>query len=220
MLVSDVMTAVRDLVTVATDAQLQRHIAAAVRDYGRYQPRRLKTDLTTTADEDEYDLPADCTGVDEVVWYPGGAIVTDADRLTTFEAPVRGDDPAGRYIDELDNAERERRARGSWETLLSEGKLKLYPTPESDGLTVEVYYLAGHALSGSGATLAYATIPDAHFDAVVKLTAASVLQAQAAARANQFDYKDGLSQVVKGHLPDNLVKMAARLRAAALGAIR
>ena len=220
MLVSEIMTAVRDIVTVSDDDELKRRIAAAARDYSRYQPERSLTTIETVDDQEEYDLPANTICVTDVCWYPAGNVI-DAHSLIT---PIRSrptsapDDPANRLIDAISKASDEDAVRGDWRYV--NDRLWLHPTPASDALEVYVWYVTAHVSSGSGETLAYATIPDRHFDAMVKLTAASVLQAQASVRANQFDYTEGLTKTVKSHIPGNLVRLAQQYRAEALGVIR
>ncbi len=217
MLVADIMDAVCDIVTVTDDDQLVRHIAAAVRDYSRYRPLRAFTVIQTVNGQAEYCLPNGCIGVEDVVWYPSGNVVVNSDVLLaqakTF--PVSApDDQANRLIDAIARAADEAAARGEWRYV--NGKLWLQPTPVSDGTDVYVWYLVAHSSSGSGAKEAYPTIEDWAFDAVVWLTAASVLQAQAAARANQADYTEGLTKITKGHMPDNLVALAQKYRSMAL----
>lgn len=219
MLVSDIMASVRDIVTISSDDQLKRHIASAVRDYSRYLPIQATTEISTVADQAKYTV-TDAIYVSDAIWYPSGNVV-NADALVTprrtfpISAP---DDMANRLIDAIAVASNEAAVRGSWR--FENGSLWLHPTPTVAGLTVVVYYSTAHEISGSGATLAYTTIEDWTFDAVVWLTAASILQAQAAANAGKFSYKEGLTSVDRGNMPDNLVKTAQNYRSMAIDMIR
>lgn len=218
MLVADIMTAVRDLVTVSVDAQLQRYIALAVHEYNRYQPLGAKSDIVTVAAQYQYTLPTGCIQVDDVIWYPAGNLAEDEALLPDVSMPVSApSDIANRLIDEINTSSINMSRRGAWE--YTNGKLWLYPTPDTAGQTVTVYYRTGHVISGTGATLGYATIPDSHFEAIVKFSTSFVLQAQATTRANQFDYSEGLSKIVKGHMPKNLSDLANQLRFEAIALI-
>ena len=80
-----------------------------------------------------------------------------------------------------------------------------------------VTYQATHARTGTGASRTYATIPDAHLDAIVLLTEAEYLDALSRRASWKDDYRQGASSVERGHVPENINRQVRMLRQRALG---
>lgn len=219
MLTADIMLAVRDLVAITDDAQLKRYLATAVREYDRHKPVIGTTEILTVIDQASYVLPANTMRVTEAIWYPSGYTVS-ADMFTVpystvpVSAPV---DEATTVIDAMGKSARERRIRGEWN--YANNLLWLYPIPVSANLPVTVSHHMRNALTGAGGAETYATIEDALVDAVIWLTAANILDGQAAGRAGEFDYVEGLTEVTKHYAAGNLKDEAVKYRKRALNLI-
>lgn len=194
-----------------TATVLNRRIAAAVREYSRYNPRVVDTTLTTVADQAAYTFDVPVNGIREVLYWANGTYYTvsqeimDRLRLDTPYALV-----SHYAIEDIKEAAHVRGLLGDWEWRGASGELVLYPTPETTGETVYVTYYAPHALNDDGD--GYDTIPDADQEIIVALTIAELLTAQQIAAAGTPDMAEGLERVTTHFMGQNIAQVIHQLR--------
>jgi hypothetical protein len=197
------------------EERLGRTIAAAVRWYNRHAPRKRIGSLTTVANQDSYDLPADCPGggVLDVYWYPGVDFSGYADLYEQWADTAAWvfRKPSERVIEAINRGYLRRFQRGTWD--VREEKLVLIPTPASSGTTVYFLYAGNHELSGEGD--AYETIPSEHLEVLVLLTVAELLLDQSFGNIPRPDYTAGFERMKRSHIPRNVREHVAFLRAQA-----
>jgi hypothetical protein len=192
-------------------------IPRAVRLYSTVSGVEAETTIMTEAGEDEYDLPADCAMVVDVEWWPSGTDLLSGDTVapaivdTTTAQGYGYTRPSEFLVDNANRAAITRQLRGTWRQK-NTVTLVLDPEPTAGGLAVPVTYLKMHALTGTGANRAYATIPDHHLDVIVLLTKAEYLEARGDRAALKDDFRQGATSVTRGHVPGNIRRQAARLR--------
>jgi hypothetical protein len=189
----------------------------AVRGYSKHAGVEAETTITTVADQDEYDLPADCVLVVNVEWWPSGTDLLIGDVIapaivdTTTAQGYGYTRPSEHLIDNINRAAVIDQLRGYWRQKNAD-TLVLDPEPTAGGSSVTVTYIAEHARTGTGANREYATIPDHHLDVIVLLTKAEYLEALAERSSWKDDYKEGATTITRAHVPGNLRKEASRLR--------
>lgn len=219
MLLSTIVNAVNEDLGTAPDSDWLEDvlIPRAVRLYSEWAGVETDTTITTVADQDEYDLPADCVLVTEVEWWPSSSDVLTGDLVapaivdTTQSQGYGYTRPSEFIINNANRAAVTKQQRGFWRQKNMD-TLVLSPEPTAGGLSVTVTYQATHARTGSGVSRTYATIPDAHLDAIVLLTEAEYLEARASRASWKDDFRQGASSVERGHVPGNLSRHVARLR--------
>jgi len=169
MLVANIKISAQDYFPETLDAtKIDRFIAAAVREYSRWNPLINSTTITTVDDQQSYTVPG-AIDILNCYWYPGSN-VNEIENLQFYNV-LWSEVPASREIslpiihDIVKNA-RTDRSKGRWDW--KGDKLWLYPEPESNTDVVVVNYTSAHLLAEG----AYATIPDKDFDIIVKLTLA------------------------------------------------
>lgn len=148
-----------------SDATLDLRLNDALRDYGRSLPRQRETTVVTVAGQGEYDLPADCLAVTEVVGTAGQG---------DWQPPLRevgGTDDPGYEV--------------------YGGRLILRPAPSEAGLSLNVRYLASHAtLAADGDP---STVPAADEDLLLAFACAGALQSLSTeeAKRQRFEGRAG-----------------------------
>ena len=209
MLLTDIQTAVTDRLTTETivTARLNRFIAAAVREYSRYNPIISSTMLSTVSDQAEYDLSAlNCMQVLECYWWPIGQLFAElragAEQAYIMRQPYRYHMPSERVINDINQEAHISRLVGHWE-LRNQNTLVIYPTPTAaSDEDLEIVYTSAHALNVGGT--AYATIPDEDLDILADLTFALYLQARISEAALEPDYAEGLQRITTHFIGPNL----------------
>jgi hypothetical protein len=199
-----------------TATVLNRRIAAAVREYSRYNPRVVDTTLTTVADQAAYTFDVPVNGIREVIYWANGTYYTVSDEIMDR---LRLDTPyalVSHYaIEDIKEAAHVRGLLGDWEWRGTSGELVLYPTPETTGDTVYVTYYAPHALNDDGD--GYDTIPDADQEIIVDLTLAELLTRHTVEAAASPDQAEGLERVTYHYNVANIDLAVARLRSGLIG---
>jgi hypothetical protein len=204
-------------ITVDVNWLEQVLIPRAVRQYSLYAGEETEATITTEPGEDEYDLPADCALVTDVLWWPSSSDVLTGDLIapaivdTSTSQGYGYTRPSEFLIDNINRAAVTKQLRGHWRQKNTD-TLVLDPEPTAGGLAVTVTYLKMHVLTGTGAARAYATIPDHHLDALVLLTKAEYLEAMAERASLKDDFRQGGTQITRAHVPGNAQKQASRLR--------
>lgn len=223
MLLTTIVNAVNEDMGTTLDSDWLEGILIprAVRLYSEWAGVETETTVTTVADQEEYDLPADCVLVTEVEWWPSSSDVLTGDLIapaivdTTQSQGYGYTRPSEFLIDNANRAAVTRQQRGFWRQKNTD-TLVLDPEPTAGGLSVTVTYQAIHERTGTEANRTYATIPDAHLDAIVLLTEAEYLAALASRASWKDDFRQGASSVERGHVPDNLNKRVSKLRSRAM----
>lgn len=199
-----------------TATVLNRRIAAAVREYSRYNPRVVDTTLTTVADQAAYTFDVPVNGIREVIYWANGTYYTVSDEIMDR---LRLDTPyalVSHYaIEDIKEAAHVRGLLGDWEWRGTSGELILYPTPSVSGETVYVTYYAPHALNDDGD--GYDTIPDADQEIIVDLTLAELLTRHTVEAAASPDQAEGLERVTYHYNVANIDLAVARLRSGLIG---
>jgi hypothetical protein len=199
-----------------TATVLNRRIAAAVREYSRYNPRVVDTTLTTVADQAAYTFDVPVNGIREVIYWANGTYYTVSDEIMDR---LRLDTPyalVSHYaIEDIKEAAHVRGLLGDWEWRGTSGELVLYPTPSVSGETVYVTYYAPHALNDDGD--GYDTIPDADQEIIVDLTLAELLTRHTVEAAASPDQAEGLERVTYHYNVANIDLAVARLRSGLIG---
>lgn len=215
MLLSDIMQAVRDVYTTETiaDATLKRWIAAAVREYSRWNPYLKTIDVTTVNNQREYSLPADCVDVWQAEYWPSGGVQVELNARSEVEQvyrrPSTYDDISYRIIEDIKQQEHVRRIRGSWS--VENKTLALSPLPAGDAQTVKVYYYAIHALN-VGLT-GYDTVPAEDLNILRDMSLAEIIVAKAVEFSIEPSYSEGQQRIDKSSVVANAEHMAKKLRA-------
>lgn len=158
-----------------SDAALNLQLNDALRGYGRSLPQQRETTIATVAGQGEYDLPADCLAV------VGAEVEGPAGRwpLLPDDGSAGAGSPAG---------------AGSYE--LYGGRLILRPAPSETGLSLQVRYLAPHAIlvfDGDPST-----VPTADEDLLLAFACAGALQALSTEEAKRRRFEDRSGQPVEG----------------------
>jgi len=196
-----------------TTTVLDRRIAAAVREYSRYNPRALSTTLTTVADQAAYTISV--TPPVNGIWFAFYALSeTSVDISEALEAllrqPTRYGLTSQYVIEDIKEAAHIGAITGDWEWWPGTSQLVLDPTPTASGLTVYVTYWTGHVLNTGGT--AYATIPDADLNILVDLTLAELLTKPQLEAATSPDYAEGSERVTTHFMGANIAQTIDRLR--------
>ena len=146
-----------------SDGALDLYLNDAIRDYGRSFPRQRETTIATVAEQREYDLPADCLMVVQVV------LVGAYGHTPLLEGRDAGGTGYEAYA----------------------GKLALSPTPSVSGETVAVRYLAPHAALALDEDIS--TVPAADDDLLLAFACARALQTLSAedAKRQMFEARSG-----------------------------
>lgn len=191
---TDIKQRVRDRLddtaaTIFTDAEMSRHLDAAVMDYSAHRPYMKSTTITTVEDRKLYDLPADCLWVTRV-W------VTDADNETTDtidDILLDIEEHTREFDDKLWRAQlRERYANtGQPVAFKWNNQLYLYPKSTESGDTINVEYAALHI----GTNTDFTTIPLQDIRWVESLMLVRCLEALATDAAKRASYSDGQARV-------------------------
>lgn len=201
-----------------TATVLNRRIAAAVREYSRYNPRVLDTTFETVADQAAYELDVDVpvNGICAVLYYANGLYYTVTDdivyqlRLDTPYALV-----SQRVIEDTKEAAHVRGVLGDWEWRAGTKEIVLYPTPETSGDTIYVTYYTPHVLNEEED--GYDTIPPEDQDIIVDLTLAELLTRHTVEAAASPDQAEGLERVTYHYNVANIDLAVARLRSGLIG---
>lgn len=203
-LVDRVETAVNDAANAEwSTAELATFLNDAIRDYSKHFPRVRRTDLTTVADQHEYDLPADVSGALLGVEFPQGEEPPTYLELRSRYGPAFWGSVG--YYDVI--------MRGDQTDV---DVLVLSEDVAADE-TVRAEYVAHHALiSNVTAISGYSSVPVQHEDLLIKYviwqcsvqlqmaeeqsptSSSSLLMAQYAANArrNRQQYEDALRQAI------------------------
>lgn len=199
MLLTDIRQAVTDrwpdtLIT----ATLDRFIAAAVREYARWNPLRATTTLTTVSGTARYTLPVGSLGMVALEEATDYTVALDDPDLVSKRLWSQ------RVIDDIEDMQWSTSYGTGWEVEGTE--LVLKPTPS--GVTVyTLYYYAPYALANG----AYA-IPDEDLELVAGLVRADLLEKGAEGYALEPDYSEGLEKQTFSKIPDLATLQAERLR--------
>lgn len=220
MLLSTIREAVTDRFTTETieTERLNRLIAAAVREYSRFNPRIIELAISTVIDQETYDLPDACLWVIECYWWPIGQLFAElragAEQTYIMQKPSRVHMPSERIIDDINQEYHIERMMGQWEQ--RNDTLVIYPDPTAAGdEDLEIVYAAKHVLND--AETGYDTIPSEDLDIVADVTLAIYLQARNTEISLEADYAEGLQRITKRFIPGNLRATVRELRSGLLG---
>jgi len=220
---SAIRQAVRDnytLETVSTTV-LDRRIAAAVREYSRYNPRPIDATFTTIADQAAYTLDVEnpVLGVAAVLWFPSGEVYNElkasSEILYLLKQPGHYLLTSHRVIDDINESAHIAALNGDWEWREGTKEIILNPTPVQSGDTVTVVYWTGHALNEEED--GYDTIPDEDVDIIRDLTVAELLTKAQIEAAATPDYREGAEGVTSHFMGTNLGQAIDRLRGRLIG---
>ena len=197
MLLSTIRQAITDIYTSETfpTTKLNRFIAQAVDFYSRYNPIPTEYSFTTVQDDNNYDMPAGCIGIQKVL-YPAITVSnssanygSDFIRLQQsglYNEPslyVIMDINEGAYVDQY---------KGHYEYRQVGNDLVIDPTP-SAGTTVNVIYWKKHTLNVGGT--GYDNIPDEDLEIIAALTLAHIMEMKAIEASMEPDTKEGLEEI-------------------------
>lgn len=153
VLISDLKTrlnaSLQDAASVFDDADFDRHIRVALRAMAlEKRPRRVSTVLDLSANEGEYDAPADLVAFDRLVW-------TNEHARQPWERGYTGPAPTATVL---------RQSSGNL--------IVLQPPPdrrqvEALGGSVRMFYRADHETSGAGASEEVTTLAESDIDLVI-----------------------------------------------------
>ena len=212
--------AVRDNYPESVSATaLDRRIAAAVREYSRYNPRAISTTFETVAEQAAYTLDVDdpVNGIGAALWFPGGTISEVRDALEDMlREPVRYGIVSQYVIEDIKESAHVSAFAGDWEWRAGTSEIVLDPTPTTAGNTVYVTYLTGHVLNeeeGEG----YDTIPDADLEIIRDLALAELLAARQIEAAMTPDMAEGLERVTMHFMGGNIAQVITQLRGKLIG---
>ena len=213
MLITDISLGVQDLYGRVSQTSLNRHIAAAVREYSRWNPRILETTLTTILNTTLYSLAsvANLIGVKDVRYLPGGYTTESyllSENVFLSAQPDRYHIWSQRVIDDIEQAESIGRLAGQWYYRRATNQLKLADNP-SAGDTITLFYYASHVIN-VGAT-GYDTIPSDDLDIIIDLTLARIYRGLALTAAGQPDYREGQESESFKNVATNIESEIARL---------
>ena len=213
MLITDISLGVQDLYGKVNATALNRHIAAAVREYSRWNPRILETTLTTILNTTLYSLASvsNLIGVKDVRYLPEGYNTESSllsENVFLSAQPERYHIWSQRVIDDIEQAESIGRLAGQWYYRRATNELKLADNP-SAGDTITLFYYASHVIN-VGAT-GYDTIPDDDLDIIIDLTLARIYRGLALTAAGQPDYREGQESESFKNVATNIESEIARL---------
>lgn len=214
MEIADITRAVEDRYSTETISpdKMNRHIAAAVRWYSRFNPYIKRGEITTEADQRLYDLPSGCIVVIKVEYWPTGGVSVELSAKhefeTMFRRPAAYDLFSERIIEDIKEDEHIKRVRGDW--AIENKQIALYPVPSGSSTTVYVDYGATHALN-AGAT-GYDTIPTEDLEIVRDLVVAEIIEGKMTEFSIEPDYSEGLQRETKRFLPGNIAQTISYLR--------
>ena len=215
MLITDISLGVQDLYGKVNATTLNRHIAAAVREYGRWNPRILETTLTTILNTTLYSLASvsNLIGVKDVRYLPEGVYTTESyllsENVFLSAQPERYHIWSQRVIDDIEQAESIGRLAGQWYYRRATNELKLADNP-SAGDTITLFYYASHVLNGT--STGYDTIPSDDLDIIIDLTLARIYRGLALTAAGQPDYREGQESESFKNVATNIESEIARLK--------
>jgi hypothetical protein len=144
-----------------SSSQLNLYIKKAVETYGKYRSFTRKSTLTTVADQDLYELPADCTRLISCQYRTAEA--NEYDELDNYY-PWLFEDWDYYALTAIRNhliAAYDEVGMGMWREVnypssyMGGRYVILYPPPEQSGDSIEIWYGTNHPLSG----MDYDTIP-------------------------------------------------------------
>ena len=214
MLITDISLGVQDLYGKVNATALNRHIAAAVREYSRWNPRILETTLTTILNTTLYSLASvsNLIGVKDVRYLPEGVYTTESyllsENVFLSAQPERYHIWSQRVIDDIEQAESIGRLAGQWYYRRATNELKLADNP-SAGDTITLFYYASHVLNGT--STGYDTIPSDDLDIIIDLTLARIYRGLALTAAGQPDYREGQESESFKNVATNIESEIARL---------
>ena len=213
MLITDISLGVQDLYGKVNATALNRHIAAAVREYSRWNPRILETTLTTILNTTLYSLASvsNLIGVKDVRYLPGGYNTESyllSENVFLSAQPERYHVWSQRVIDDIEQAESIGRLAGQWYYRRATNQLKLADNP-SAGDTITLFYYASHAINTGGT--GYDTIPNDDLDIIIDLTLARIYRGLALTAAGQPDYREGQESESFKNVATNIESEIARL---------
>ena len=213
MLITDISLGVQDLYGRVAATTLNRHIAAAVREYSRWNPRILETTLTTILNTTLYSLASvsNLIGVKDVRYLPGGYNTESyllSENVFLSAQPDRYHIWSQRVIDDIEQAESIGRLAGQWYYRRATNQLKLADNP-SAGDTITLFYYASHVINTGGT--GYDTIPSDDLDILIDLTLARIYRGLALTAAGQPDYREGQESESFKNVATNIESEIARL---------
>jgi hypothetical protein len=215
MLITDISLGVQDLYGRVNQTTLNRHIAAAVREYNRWNPRILESTVTVIADTTLYSLAllTGITDIKEVRYFPGGTYYSESrvqsENVFLSAQPERYHVWSQRIIDDIEQAESIKMLSGQWYYRKATNQLKIADTPASGGDTITIFYYASHVINDGGT--GYDTIPDDDLDIIVDLALARIYRGLALTAAGTPDYREGQESETFNHVAQNIESEIARL---------
>ena len=209
MNISAITTAITDRYGTVTTAKLERYIAAAVQEYSRYNPRILRTEITTVADQQTYSLSTlvGIIGIRDIYWPSEVAATTLRRNTLPEEDPYRYHLFSHTVVDDIQRQEWNKRIRGSGHYRPATCELYLPDAPAGGETIVLDYYAAHQKVSAS-----YPTIPDEDESLIRDLVLAELYEADSFEMAMQPDYKEGQESETFHHITGNLGVVVDRLR--------
>ncbi len=211
-MISDITQAVEDMFTTeALDAtRLKRLIAIAVKYYSRYNPFEKSATIALVANQQDYDVAADCILIRDVDYWPAGDLAGIMRAGQEYAELVREETryrfPSDRVIKNIERTSRADRQGVRWEQLGSR-KVRLHPAPSAVD-TIDYQYYSVHALTDSD----YTTIPAEDLELIRDLTLAEILSGRGLEYAIEPDYAEGLQRITKSRIPGNVRATVSVLR--------
>ena len=211
MLIADITQGVEDRYSLAAipTAKMNRFIASGVRYYSRYAPYVTLYEFDTVKDQSNYDLPAGCTVIIDLLW-PAGELLTTVNIGQERALPHRYNFVSERVIEDIKKSAFYAGRLGDWRRENQEVVLVPTPSVTSTGDEVQLWYGKVHAVND--AELGYNTIPDADLDILTDLTLAEVLSQQRIEGATRPNYREGQGAVWWGHTAKNTKAVIVDLR--------
>lgn len=197
MLLTTIRQAITDLYSTETftATKLNRFIARAVDYYSRYNPIPTEYSFTTVADDNSYDMPTGCIGIQKVL-YPAISVsnisANYGSDFARLQHSVPYNEPSLYVIGDINEGAYIENSRGHWEYRPVGNDLIIDPTPGA-GTTVNVTYWAKHQLN-VGST-GYDYIPDEDLEIIASLALAQIMESKALEAALEPDTQEGLEKI-------------------------
>lgn len=217
MLIADIKRLVQYRVGVKPSAQFNDYLAAAVTEYSRWNPRILEGTIATIANTSLYSLATftGLSGIKEVRYFEGYTVGSEVH--LTQENVHLASNPERRYlwsqriIEDIEENESVKAAKGYAYYRQATNQLKLANLPAAGGDTITIYYYAPHVLNTGGT--GYDTIPSEDLNIIRDLVLAEFYQDDSFDAALQPDYKEGQESETFSKVSGNVAGVVDRLRA-------
>lgn len=193
-----------------SDQEFLDCLFSAVRFYNRWNPLVVSVEMQTQANVAEYTVDDDdFVGIIEVTWKPQ-SFETSGTSLTAGASGTQGAVPSLLIGKAIADSVRADLSVGA--SAIRGQSFVLYPTPESDGLTIYVVYAKRHVPDDADNPTKYETIPTEDFDILRDLIVAELLDSYANNPSKGIDYSEGLMSIRGRGTVENAAERASKLR--------